>query len=77
MCSHYQAVKEAYRLQKHFGVSRSASEDLAMKADLWPGYLGGFIRAYPQAGVGDEAVPSIEHCQACLAWYRTGQKAPS
>ena len=61
MCSHYQAVKEADRLQKHFGVSRSASEDLAMKADMWPGYLGGFIRAHPQAGVGDEAVPLTEH----------------
>ena len=61
MCSHYQAVKEADRLQKHFGVSRSASEDLAVKADMWPGYLGGFIRAHPQAGVGDEAVPPTEH----------------
>ena len=61
MCSHYQAVKEADRLQKHFGVSRSASEDLAVKVDMWPGYLGGFIRAHPQAGVGDEAVPPTEH----------------
>ena len=61
MCSHYQAVKEADRLQKYFGVSRPALEDLAVKADMWPGYLGGFIRAHPQAGVGDEAVPSIEH----------------
>ena len=32
-----------------------------MKADMWPGYLGGFIRAHPQAGVGDEAVPPTEH----------------
>ena len=32
-----------------------------MKAEMWPGYLGGFIRAHLQAGVGDEAVPSTEH----------------
>lgn len=30
------------------------------KSDLWPGYLGGFIRRHPHADVGDEAVPQRE-----------------
>ena len=27
---------------------------------MWPGYVGTMIRAHPQAGVGDEAVPAAE-----------------
>ena len=61
MCSHYEALKDAARLQRHFGVNPSASSDLATKTDMWPGYLGAFIRAHPHAAVGDEAVPPAEH----------------
>ena len=32
----------------------------AIKTDMWPGYLGSFIRAHPLAEVGDEAVPPTE-----------------
>ncbi len=30
------------------------------KLDLWPGYMGPFIRRHPHADVGDEAVPPSE-----------------
>ena len=30
------------------------------KLDMWPGYLGAFIRRHPQADAGDEAVPAAE-----------------
>lgn len=61
MCSHYQAVKDAKRLERQFGFKPPVSGELAIKSDIWPGYLGGFIRAHPHAGVGDEAVPQTEH----------------
>ena len=61
MCSHYQAVKNEGRLKRHFGVSTLATGGLAIKSDMWPGYLGGFIHSHPQSDVGDEAVPKAEH----------------
>lgn len=57
MCSHYQALKEREKYRRHFGVEPPA--DLG-KLDLWPGYVGPFIRRHPHAGVGDEAVPQRE-----------------
>ena len=57
MCSHYQAVKDRERYKRQFGV---APPDEAGKVDLWPGYVGSFIRRHPQADVGDEAVPERE-----------------
>ena len=60
MCSHYEAVKDAQRLQRQFGVSPAAPGELAVKTDMWPGYLGAFIRSHPHAGVGDDAVPPVE-----------------
>ena len=57
MCSHYQAIKERERYRRHFGVEPPA--DLG-KHDLWPGYVGSFIRRHPHADVGDEAVPQRE-----------------
>jgi len=57
MCSHYQAIKERERFRRHFGVEPPA--DLG-KHDLWPGYVGSFIRRHPHANVGDEAVPERE-----------------
>lgn len=61
MCSHYQAVKDAKRLQRYFGVSAPLTGELAIKADMWPGYLGSFIRSQPYVEPGDEAIPSAEH----------------
>lgn len=54
MCSHYQGLKERERYLQHFGVEPPA--DLG-KHDLWPGYLGCFIRRCPLA---DVAVPSLQ-----------------
>ena len=61
MCSHYQAVKNAERLERYFGMSSPATDELNIKSDMWPGYLGGFIRSHPLADVGDDAVPQAEH----------------
>lgn len=61
MCSHYQAVKNAESLERHFGVSAPVDSDLAIKTDMWPGYVGGFIRLHPHADIGDEAVPQAEY----------------
>jgi putative SOS response-associated peptidase YedK len=57
MCSHYQGLKEQERYRKHFGVAPPLEPG---KLDLWPGYLGSFIRRHPHADVGDEAVPELE-----------------
>lgn len=57
MCSHYQALKERERYLRHFGVE--PPPDMG-KLDLWPGYLGTFIRCHPHADVGDDAVPQRE-----------------
>jgi len=57
MYSHYQALKERERHQSHFGVEPPPKSG---KLDLWPGYLGSFVRRHPHADVGDDAVPQIE-----------------
>lgn len=57
MCSHYQAIKERERYLRAFGVEPPVDPG---KHDLWPGYLGSFIRHHPHADVGDEAVPPFE-----------------
>jgi len=57
MCSHYQQLKEREKFLKVFGTAPPAEDG---KLDMWPGYLGSFIRRHPQADVGDEAVPATE-----------------
>ena len=57
MCSHYQGLKEAQRYERSFGVRPPAEPG---KHDLWPGYLGSFIRRHPHADMGDDAVPELE-----------------
>ena len=61
MCSHYQAVKNAERLRRYFGVGAPATGEATVKADMWPGYVGSFIRSHPHANAGDKAVPVSEH----------------
>jgi putative SOS response-associated peptidase YedK len=56
MCSHYQAPQTAERYRA-FGVIPPPTP---AKQEMWPGYAGCFIRAHPQAQVGDEAVPALE-----------------
>jgi len=57
MCSHYQQLKEREKFLKVFGTAPPVEVG---KLDMWPGYLGSFIRRHPQADVGDEAVPATE-----------------
>jgi putative SOS response-associated peptidase YedK len=57
MCSHYQALKKREHYMRHFGVEPPPAPG---KLDLWPGYLGSFIRRHPLGEVGDEAVPPRE-----------------
>jgi len=57
MCSHYQALKERDKYFRYFGVAPPVDPS---KHDLWPGYLGAFIRRHPNADVGDAAVPPRE-----------------
>ena len=57
MCSHYQGLKEAQRYERNFGVRPPLEPG---KHDLWPGYLGSFIRRHPHADLGDDAVPAME-----------------
>ena len=53
MCSHYQGIKERERYIRQFGVEPPG--DLG-KYDLWPGYLGSFVRRHPNAVAGDAAL---------------------
>lgn len=57
MCSHYQALKDRQRYQRHFGVE--PPDDLG-KFDVWPMYAASFIRRPREADAGDEAVPERE-----------------
>jgi len=57
MCSHYDPIINASKLQEFFGVSNPL---LGLKESLWPGYLGPFIRKHEHADLGDEAVPFKE-----------------
>lgn len=57
MCSHYQALKEQDKYRRYFGVEPPLKPG---NWDLWPGYLGAFIRRHPHAEIGDVAVPGRE-----------------
>lgn len=57
MCSHYQGLKAQEKFLRYFGAKPPQE---AGKHDLWPGYLGAFVRRHPHADVGDEAVPHSE-----------------
>ncbi|WP_033460617.1 SOS response-associated peptidase [Bordetella bronchiseptica] len=56
MCSHYQALKDQERMRKYFAAHPSAE----VPADMWPRYMGVFIRRPPEWDSGDEAVPERE-----------------
>jgi putative SOS response-associated peptidase YedK len=57
MCSHYQGIKNRERYLRQFGVEPPG--DLR-KYDLWPGYLGSFVRRHPLVSTGDETVQKRE-----------------
>ena len=56
MCSHYQGITHSEKFERRFGLVPPEG----IKADLWPGYVGAFVRAHPHADVGDDAVPKTE-----------------
>jgi putative SOS response-associated peptidase YedK len=55
MCSHYEAPSPA-RLRDAFGLEI----DPRKKLDLWPGYIGPFIRRPVDSEADDEAAPQLE-----------------
>ncbi|MFB0964110.1 MAG: SOS response-associated peptidase [Patescibacteria group bacterium] len=57
MCSHYDPLTDPVRFRAHFGVSDVPP---GLKASLWPGYQGPYVRRHEFADVGDEAVPERE-----------------
>jgi len=57
MCAHYDPQTDPARLNAFFGVS---DIPLDLKASLWPGYFGPFLRKHAFADVGDDAVPLRE-----------------
>ncbi|SAI58861.1 Uncharacterised ACR%2C COG2135 [Bordetella ansorpii] len=56
MCSHYQAVKDRAKLEKKFGVANLPPPPW----DLWPRYMGEFVRRPREWDSGDDAVPARE-----------------
>ena len=56
MCSHYQGITNREKFERRFGLLPPEG----VKADLWPSYVGAFVRAHPHADVGDDAVPKTE-----------------
>ena len=57
MCSHYESVRDRQIAKRHFQLDDIPEGG---KWDMWPGYLGPFIRRHEFADVGDEAVPERE-----------------
>ena len=57
MCAHYEGAIDPLAIAEHFKATALLDGG---KHDLWPGYLGAFIRRHPHADVGDLAVPNRE-----------------
>ena len=57
MCSHYESLRDHSRYRSHFKAEPPVDPG---KHDLWPGYVGSFIRRHTYAGLDDEAVPERE-----------------
>ena len=58
MCAHYESCKNPEKLKQHFGIDTVPE---AAKSDLWPGYLGLFIRRnQPEDASSGDAVSERE-----------------
>lgn len=57
MCAHYLPVPSATALREHFDVAPLKEMG---RPDMWPGYMGLFIRTPAHADAGDDAVPPRE-----------------
>ena len=58
MCSHYEALNRGETYQKHFQVN--GPKPMPEKLDMWPKYMGAFVRKPPETDPHDEAVPQRE-----------------
>lgn len=54
MCAHYENLREPRSYRDYF---KAEPPQMAVKHDVWPGYLGSFIWRPKEADYGDEAVP--------------------
>ena len=57
MCAHYEGVSDPRAYAEIF---LAAVPPESGKADLWPGYVGSFIRRHPLGDAGDASVPERE-----------------
>lgn len=57
MCSRYEPLLNTTKLKTYFGVK---DIEPGLRKELWPGYMGPFIRKHEFSDVGDEAVPLKE-----------------
>jgi len=57
MCSHYEAEKDRNTLKTQFKVSEIPEE---FKTDLWPGYMGLFVRNHAEDAAVDDTTPDLE-----------------
>ncbi len=69
MCSHYQAFKDQQRQERFLRSFGIEPAPLPGKLDVWPGYLGSFIRRHPHADVGDGS--SLRGELVWLVWTGT------
>lgn len=53
MCSHYQAITDLKKLERHFQVQNAPES----RQELWPGYTGLFIRRHQPPNSSDTARP--------------------
>ena len=76
MCARYEGVVDPLSIAEHL---KAAALLDGGKHDLWPGYLGAFIRRHPHADVGDDAVSEREALAgifALLPHWATDAKLP-
>lgn len=57
MCAHFEGITDPRLYAERF---RAAPPAQAVKTDLWPGYLGAFVRRPGEAHGGSEAAPAYE-----------------
>lgn len=57
MCSHYESVKDRNTLKMHFKVDEIPEE---FKTDMWPAYMGLFVRNQLEGVADDQATPDRE-----------------
>jgi len=53
MCSHYESVNDRHTLKMHFKADGFPEE---LKADMWPTYMGLFVRNHVEAVANDHAI---------------------